>query len=273
MSFACLSKEIPGANFRVLSLGAGVQSTVMALMAEKGLIGPMPDCAIFADTGWEPKGVYTHLDWLETQLSFPVYRVSIGNIRDDTSNGINSTGQRFASMPFYMKGGEAMGRRQCTNEYKIMPIRQKTRELVGLGYRKRAKLQVVEQWIGISTDEVTRVKDSKDKWIHNRWPLLEMDMSRLDCIAWFDEHYPGRTLAKSSCIGCPYHSNTEWRDLTPEDFEDACKFDEEIRNYSKMDNPQYLHRDCIPLREVDLRTAEEAGQYSLLDECDGMCGV
>ena len=35
----------------------------------------------------------------------------------------------------------------------------------------------------------------------------------------------------------------------------------------------YLHRDCKPIDEVDLRTDEEKGQYSLLDECDGICGV
>ena len=45
----------------IISLGAGVQSTTMALMAAHGEITPMPDCAIFADTGWEPKAVYDHL--------------------------------------------------------------------------------------------------------------------------------------------------------------------------------------------------------------------
>ena len=64
----------------VLSLGAGVQSTVMALMAGGGEIKPMPDCAIFADTQFEPQGVYEHLDWLETQLPFPVHRVTEGNL-------------------------------------------------------------------------------------------------------------------------------------------------------------------------------------------------
>lgn len=33
-----------------LSLGAGVQSTTMALMAPHGEIGPLPEVAIFADT-------------------------------------------------------------------------------------------------------------------------------------------------------------------------------------------------------------------------------
>jgi 3'-phosphoadenosine 5'-phosphosulfate sulfotransferase (PAPS reductase)/FAD synthetase len=67
----------------VISLGAGVQSSTMALMAARGLIKPMPDCAIFADTGAEPEAVYRHLDWLEDQLPFPVHRVSAGNLADE----------------------------------------------------------------------------------------------------------------------------------------------------------------------------------------------
>ncbi|GAA5542298.1 MULTISPECIES: hypothetical protein [Brucella] len=55
-------------RLRVLSLGAGVQSTMLALMAAHGEIGPMPDCAIFADTGWEPKAVYEHLAWLRSPI-------------------------------------------------------------------------------------------------------------------------------------------------------------------------------------------------------------
>lgn len=41
----------------IISLGAGVQSTTMALMAAHGEIEPMPDCAIFADTKVEPAAV------------------------------------------------------------------------------------------------------------------------------------------------------------------------------------------------------------------------
>ncbi len=71
-------------RLRALSLGAGVQSTTLALMAAHGEIGPMPDCAIFADTGWEPQAVYDHLAWLMSPnvLPFPVHIVSDGNIRE-----------------------------------------------------------------------------------------------------------------------------------------------------------------------------------------------
>src|SRR6056300_399255 len=70
----------------ILSLGAGVQSSTMALMAEEGAFGKKPDAAIFADTGWEPKPVIEHLNWLKKQLSYPVYVCSKGNIREDIQN-------------------------------------------------------------------------------------------------------------------------------------------------------------------------------------------
>jgi hypothetical protein len=36
---------------------------------------------------------------------------------------------------------------------------------------------------------------------------------------------------------------------------------------------QFVHRSCKPLDEVDFENAEDKGQLSFLDECDGMCGV
>ena len=83
---------------RFLSLGAGVQSSTLALMIAHGELEPV-DAAIFADTGWEPKKVYAWLDWLEKQLPFPVHRVQRGNLREDLIQRRNSTGQRFAAVP------------------------------------------------------------------------------------------------------------------------------------------------------------------------------
>ena len=266
---------------RVISLGAGVQSTVMALMAAHGEIGPMPDCSIFADTGWEPQGVYDHLDWLEKQLPFPTYRVSVGNIRDDHIAGLNTTGQRVASIPMFTANG-GMGRRQCTAEYKVAPIRKRQRELLGVQPQRRVpKGTEVEQWLGISTDEAGRIKPSRDKWQINHWPLIDADMSRQDCIKWFDAKYPGRQLSKSACIGCPFHNNNNWRDLRDNDpvsWQDAVEFDKAIRhNGSKlvgMKEQQFLHRACVPLDEVDLSTAEDRGQLNFfINECEGMCGL
>ena len=92
-----------GPALRVLSLGAGVQSTALLLLAAENPKRARLDAAIFADTGWEPAAVYAHLDRLEAEVArpagIPVYRVSVGNIRDDALDPAH----RFASMPLYTK--------------------------------------------------------------------------------------------------------------------------------------------------------------------------
>src|ERR1700760_2898815 len=76
---------VEGAKLRVLSMGAGVQSTTLALMAAHGEIGPMPDCAIFADTGAEPAGVYEQVEWLSSGnvLPFPIHTVTAGSLKKE----------------------------------------------------------------------------------------------------------------------------------------------------------------------------------------------
>lgn len=261
-------------RLRVISLGAGVQSTTLALMAAHGEIGPMPDAAIFADTGWEPQAVQEHLQWLMSGnvLPFPVFIVSAGNIREDALAKTNTTGQRFASIPWFMRmpdGTDAIGRRQCTKEYKIRPLQKKVVELMG-GKRPKGGC---EMWVGISTDEIVRMKDSRVQYIKNRWPLIEKRMNRNDCLQWLKRH--GYSAPKSSCIGCPFHTDSQWRALTPEEFTDAVEVDRAIRVQSGIRGEQYMHRSLKPLDQVDFSTPVDRGQieFGFLQECEGMCGV
>jgi hypothetical protein len=269
-------------HLRVLSLGAGVQSTTLALMAAAGEIGPMPDCAIFADTMAEPKGVYAHLEWLETQLPFPVYRVSAGNLKEVILSAMNGDRRMDARPPFFTAGG-GMLRRQCTGDFKIDVIQRKVRELLGLRPRQRSPRSIeVEQWIGISTDELIRVKPSRLPYVVHRWPLIERRMNRHDCLRWFEARFPGRNLTKSACTFCPYHNNDQWREMKandPDAWAEAVAVDRAIR--PGMPGPKrpegtrwFVHADRVPLDEVDLSTPEDRGQLNLfLNECEGMCGV
>mgnify|MGYP003655599649 FL=1 len=271
----------------VISLGAGVQSSVMALMAAHGEL-PRPDCAIFADTQWEPQGVYDHLDWLESVVTnpllvnntFPIYRVTKGNIRQAMIDGRGMNGDRFSSVPFFTSanGKSTMGQRSCTVEYKIAPIRKKIRSLLGIKYRKKVpKGVIVNQWIGISTDEASRMKPAREKWLINTWPLIDAGMSRQDCKQWFKERYPDRVLSKSACIGCPFHNTAGWRDMKmndPKSFADAVEVDIAIRDNGKNGNKQYMHTSLKALSEVDFRNLEDKGQINMFEnECEGMCGV
>ena len=163
----------------VLSLGAGVQSSTLALMAAQGEVTPMPDVAVFADTGYEPKAVYDWLDWLEKELPYPVEKVTRGNLRDDKIK---------------------------------TKVRAKTRE----------------------------------------------------------------AALPSACLCCPFNSEAEWLDIKngdPEEWKDVVEFDNAIRKLGGDRGDLFLHRSCQPLEEVDFFTLENAGQMSLLDECEGMCGV
>jgi hypothetical protein len=244
-------------------------------MAAHGEIAPMPDCAIFADTQWEPKAVYDHLHWLTSGnvLPFPVHVVTAGNLRTAILNRSNTTGGRVAAVPWFMRmpnGDDAMGRRQCTKEYKLRPVQRKVVEL--LGGRPKAGAEV---WIGISTDEAIRCKPSRVQYIVNRWPLLERRMNRNDCLRWLERNgYP--IAPKSSCIGCPFHSDDQWRALRdmPDEWRDAIEVDEAIRLQPGFKGEQYMHRSLVPLAEVDLSTPEDHGQLDLFNnECEGMCGV
>lgn len=247
----------------IISLGAGVQSTTMLLMAMAGEIEPMPNCAIFADTGWEPKAVYDHLTWLESVSTIPIHRVSAGNIRTDALGG-----DRFATMPVFVTGEtDGMLRRQCTKEYKIRPIQRKLRALNPKG--------VTTLWMGISTDEAIRMKDSRVKYAVHRYPLaLEKRMSRNDCLVWMESHGYAKP-PRSACIGCPFRRNSEWRSLTPDEFADAVDFDYAIRDsLPRITGRVYLHSSLQPLDMVDLRTEQEKGQLDIWgNECEGMCGL
>lgn len=264
----------------VISLGAGVQSSVMALLAARGLIEPMPIAAIFADTQWEPKAVYDHLDWLEGQLPFPVRRCTAGNIRDDAVNartaGSGEYNGRWVSMPWHTKnpdGSRGMIRRQCTKEYKLEPLARETRKALGFGRHDRIAPGYAEQWIGISTDEMVRCKDSGRKYVVNRWPLIELHWDRAKCLKWFEDKYPGRKLPRSACIGCPYRKRSEWRSLTDEELADAIDFDHAIRHASGMRGETYTHRSLKPLDEALDDGTDDQAEFGFLEECDGMCGT
>jgi hypothetical protein len=265
----------------VISLGAGVQSTTMTLMAAAGELEPMPDCAVFSDTGWEPRRVYDHLAWLRSlALPFPIRIVRNGNIRNALTS--DKPG-RYAVVPFYLKteADRGIGRRQCTHEYKLKPLRWAYRELLGVDRKKRLQPASVVSWIGISTDEAMRMKPCNVAWNVNRWPLIEKRMNRNDCMRWLERNnFP--IPPKSSCIGCPFHNNRHWREMrdnAPNEWADAVAIDRLIRTggtqaKTHSRSEQYMHPSLKPLDQVDLSTAEDRGQLDLFNnECEGLCGV
>ncbi|PSH58754.1 hypothetical protein FY050_02905 [Phyllobacterium endophyticum] len=273
---------------RVLSMGAGVQSTTLALMAIHGEIGPLPDCMIFANPGAETPATLRHLDWLEGEVikrtngRMRTERVSNGSITETIErrargqSGVRKDGgsNRFVSAPFFTANG-GMGRRQCTREFKVEPLTKMQRQLMGYTPRQRIPAGSCEVWIGISTDEVVRAGAAFDRWAVNRYPLLEMRMSRNDCEQWLRKN-SYTVPPKSACVFCPYRSDHEWRWLKendPDAFAEAIRIDALIRDTPGMIHAEYLHRSLKPLSHVDLSTAEDRGQSNMLMVCEAGCGL
>lgn len=277
---------MPEPTITTLSLGGGVQSSTIAEMIAVGDL-PAPDLVLFADTGDEPQYVYDQVDYLHGRLAnlCAFQTVSAGSLIDD----LQTDGKRFAAIPvFTTKNGQSgRMRRQCTREYKIEPIEKAIREyLIPLGHARRDKRGItlnkttlIETWLGISLDEVTRMKPARTKRFVHRWPLIDLRMTRQDCINWLQVH--GLPVPnKSSCRICPYHDNSHWQEMKqdyPADWQHVTAFDHFLRGDSRYTasakGELYLHRDCIPLEQVDLRPQhEQAGQLSFADICDeGHC--
>jgi hypothetical protein len=251
---------------RILSLGAGVQSSTIAMMMKNGEI-PKADLVVFADTGAEPRNVYQYLDWIDEHMNMPLLRVSTnGGLTEAIKRACSGEITRVSSPPLFTENG-GMIFRQCTWDYKVRPIRKALRER---GYTQVTMIR------GISFEERQRAKASDVKWITHEHPLVDIGMTRIDCKRWMSKHgYP--IPPRSACVYCPYRCNTEWqkmRDLAPEDWQEACRMDELMRNnMPHMKEKVFVHRSLMALRKAPI----EDNQMDLFDDgwadCEGLCGV
>ena len=197
----------------------------------------------------------------------------------------NHSGNRnFVDLPVYLQGrngqSDGMGRLPRTERYKIPPVRRKLRELPGHSKGQRVPSHTtVELWLGISTDESIRMRTSRDRWIHNRYPLIEAGMCGSDCLAWWKACYD-RRLERSACIGCPYRSRRRWAETKgrcPELFAEAVDIDANLRGRLAFAKEPYLHPLRIPLDQAVSLDESGLGIVGRSDgcgnECEGHCGV
>ena len=271
--------------YRAISWGGGVQSTLLGELSARGDLERV-DLIAHADLGWERKKTYEIVDFYSArwrEMGMRVEILKVGNIEVQGAD-------EHIHMPFWTSDGGPL-RRQCTREFKIRPIRRFIREQLGYHPSKAPAPPPgsIETWIGFTTDEWTRAKPSGVKYIINRWPLLELRMSRTNCEEWFKAHDLPVPI-KSACIGCPYRHAMEWqemRDQSPEEFEAACAFDDRNR-----DNPLaergastsdelyiYQGKERYALRDapIDMDAAIERRKYRFYQPmfgCDtGYCGT
>ena len=266
---------------RILALGGGTQSCALALMSARGDL-PKLDAIVFADTQGELPETYAYVDYLRTVVEpagIPLHVVTGGNLEQSMLGQAHTPGN--PTPPAHMRHEDGTKGRingyKCSYDFKRRIVERKVKELCGApGAWKRTQ---VEQWVGFSLDEVSRMKPHP--WMTNRWPLIELRMRREDTIRWFGANgHPAPP--RSACWFCPNSGNERWQALKashPDLWERACRLDEGIRNVSDFRNRDkhafadgttlYLHGSLTPLRVADTRTARERalddGQGELFD--------
>lgn len=139
----------------------------------------------------------------------------------------------------------------CSGEWKRRVVSRWAAEMPGW------KDTGVDTWMGITTEESGRRRGPQKKWIQPAYPLLDLLPTSVGGCLVAVERVGWPPPPRSRCYWCPNQHNREWAELTSEEWEAACKLDEEIR---ETDAHAFLHKRMIPLRQVNVRADESQGE-------------
>lgn len=271
--------------YYVLSFGGGTQS---AHLLEQHLRGEIHyDYIIFSDTGAEPQFIHDQVKWWRfrqqavgntTPFIITHHNSMERGLEEMLMRWILTDYQRF-QMPVYCstldkQTGEVkpagMMPRQCTVDFKIIPVKQAARRAVMERHRLEYRQKMPDNIgfiidIGFSYDEIRRINTDQSpqfKYMRLAYPLVEENLTTEDSIRFLVENdFPTR---RSRCYLCPFNCDAardigmDWEEIIesePLSFLKACWFDDQIRSVQRsgtkiMHSIPYLHYSRRPLREV-----------------------
>lgn len=244
---------------QIWSSGGGVQSAAIAACICMGEL-PKPDLAVIVDTERE---ISTTWDYMDSVITPALRKVGVELVRVHKSKyaTVNLYRNDDILIPAFTTEGLGVGKlpTYCSNEWKRRVVQR---------WATEQGVKQADVWIGISTDEMKRCKQTPGKW-QEKYPLIQLRKNRGDCIATV-ERMGWPKAPKSRCWMCPNQNKDEWREMKmyqPADFAAAVDFQNEIQ---KKDENLWLTEQAVPLDQVD---------FSLLPDlftgrCDsGMCFV
>lgn len=261
-----------------------MQSTALALMScenaheeKNGRERPFPlvpvyDLVVFCDLGFEPTWVTKQVEFTRKAcewaglrfkvLESPLYKDFMENFGE----------RRTISIPWWTLGDDGHKSkmpRNCTIDYKVEMISKYVRwEL--LGYRKGQRLRdedkkAHEMHMGFSAEEARRCKESPNPMFVNRFPLVDMKLTRADNYAYIKDVW-GLDTKASACCFCPFHQNYFYQYLK-ENLPETYKKLVEVDNLLRDKNPK-------PPMEADLfisRSRKRLEDLTPEDCCDAQC--
>jgi len=230
---------------QVWSCGGGVQSAAIAALIIQGRL-PIPDYSIIVDTERELSTTWEYYD--------AVLRVELGRVgvqlervsksRYATADLYSTDDENLLLPVFFDPAGKHPG--YCSNEWKRRVIMRHCRAL---------GIDECQNWLGISTDEMQRVRTGSRRWFQPRYPLIfDVPMSRGACVE-LVKRMGWPPAPRSSCWMCPHHSDHEWRIMPRNDFAKAVALEGEL--HRRRPNV-YLHCERKPLDQVNFDDRQAA---------------
>lgn len=266
---------------KILSCGAGMQSTALALISCAQAQGeirypevPRYDAVIFCDLSIEPVWVTDQVQFIERayqNAGIPFFILQSDLYQDCMENFGN---KRIAGMPFWTLDEEGnfgrIGRRACTIEYKIIMIQKFVRTYM-LGYRPHQRLRdedvgAHELHIGFSKEEASRSFPSHHRMFQNKSPLIELGWERKDTYRYNLEEW-GLDSKASACLICPFHKNYFFQHIKhsfPADYDSVVRFDdmlEQRQPHSKIQNRIFLSRARKRIRDLTPEDCDDAQTF------------
>ena len=241
----------------ILSFGGGVNTVALMVMLVRD-DAPL-DGVIFADTGGETPDTYESVKVARSYLAEHRIPFTVVEARPKGTD-LYGTALRRRVIP-------SVQWRWCTRDYKVLPIHRYYRQLG----------KHVNQYMGIAFDEVHRMRDSREPYITNLYPLIDGRLTRQDCIDLIAES--GLPVPeKSGCYFCPFNSSERWRQLLsryPDLFNKAIKLEENSKHFpsQRLTDQVFHERDHVTLREYRRRLALGTDRAQIPDamECGGDC--
>ncbi len=263
---------------KILSCGAGMQSTALALMScANKLIKedkteqfnfsyteqvPIYDLILFCDLGLEPAWVMDQVRFIKTACEWSgiPFHVIKSTLYEDYIENFGK--KRVVSIPFWStdengKKGKMM--RNCTLDYKINLMQNFVRWEI-LGYRKGERthpedLKAHEMHLGFSKEEERRCSENPHKMFVNKFPLCEMNLVRADNYAYIKDVW-GLDSKASACCFCPFHTNYFFKFIKhnhTDEYKKTVQFDEILEKEqpnTKINSKLYISKSRKRIKDL-----------------------
>lgn len=273
---------------KILSCGAGMQSTALALMSCENALArrngyaapnrlvPVYDHVIFCDLGMEPSWVMDQVEFIRKacEMAGIPFKVLKTNLYGDFMKNFGE--RRTISIPWWTLGDDGKKSkmpRNCTIDYKVEVISKYIRWEV-LGYRKGQRLKdhdkkAHEMHMGFSYEERKRCKESPNPMFVNQFPLVELGWTRAESYAYCKDVW-GLDTKASACTFCPYHQNYFFKFLKenlPEEYAALVEVDNLLRDKNPkppMDSDLFISRSRKRLEDL---TPEDCDDMKCFEYC------